>query len=312
MPSGDTIHGDTLVTTPSSQQSQYQKLTGFSNSYPATCHQSLNPRVDTFVPTCLHRPEVQRDSASSQDDQSSAASPRDARRPSYLNLPQESVPPNSGWNPYGAVYTGVITPLGTYQAASGMRMMQMTTRHSPRKSLSAHIPFYPSRIRQGIVPVASPDTLRRITGGNLSINPNYKGEINDHAIQNASCSLWENCSIHVEGFSPSESQKQMLSIVQHARVAALNRHDPQQPRYPMAAADFTFFDRASAENFMQLGARGMISAHGHPLTFKWNKNKARPATPEECRQSRTLLIQGPEKTITLNTIMSVLHGNLTF
>jgi len=103
----------------------------------------------------------------------------------------------------------------------------------------------------------------------------------------------------------------MLSIARHARVAALNRNDPHPPRFPMAASGFTFFDRTSAQNFMQLGLLGMVSAHGYPLTFRWNKNKVRPATREEYRQSRTLLIEGPGKMISREKILNILADNLT-
>ncbi|KAH7384801.1 hypothetical protein BKA64DRAFT_759523 [Cadophora sp. MPI-SDFR-AT-0126] len=80
----------------------------------------------------------------------------------------------------------------------------------------------------------------------------------------------------------------------------------------MAAGDFTFFDRASAPHFMQLGLQGMVSAHGYPLKFKWNKNKVCPASYSECQQSRTLSIEGSENTISWNAIMNVLQDNLTF
>tara|TARA_R110002060_G_scaffold18496_5_gene25384 strand:+ start:272 stop:442 length:171 start_codon:yes stop_codon:yes gene_type:complete len=56
-----------------------------------------------------------------------------------------------------------------------MKIIHMTTRPSARKSLSAHIPFNPSRSRQGIVPIMSPDTSRKLIGSELSINPKLQG-----------------------------------------------------------------------------------------------------------------------------------------
>ncbi|KAK0129067.1 hypothetical protein ONS95_001008 [Cadophora gregata] len=198
------------------------------------------------------------------------------------------------------------------QSTHGVNMMQMVTYPQLPSAVAPLIPFIPSRSRQGINAATSSETLRSVVEPKLNLNPKYKGEIDYRTVQNASCPSALNCSVHVKGFSPWESQQEMLSVAQHIRVAALNRHDPFPPRFPMAAGDFTFFDRESAVQFMQFGVRGMLSAHGYPLMFKWNKNKVCPASAEECRQSRTLLIQGPKMEISLDEIRSVLECNLTF
>ncbi|KAH7313124.1 hypothetical protein BKA65DRAFT_467542 [Rhexocercosporidium sp. MPI-PUGE-AT-0058] len=179
-------------------------------------------------------------------------------------------------------------------------------------SATVHPSFNPSRSRQGVDRVISPETLRRARDNNVNLNPNYKGEIDSYAIRNGSCTDQMNCSVHIEGFSPNTTQKEMLSLARFTKVTALNIHAPLLPRHPTAAADYTFFKRADAERFFWLGLQGQLSIPGCMLSFRWNINKVRPASREECTQSRTLLIEGPNNIISRDHIMKTLEENLVF
>jgi hypothetical protein len=190
---------------------------------------------------------------------------------------------------------------------------QLVQIPSPQQQqLSAPIPFRPSRTRQGQDYVVSNRTRRRALQNQIELNPKYKGELDNNQIRNAHCSFWDNCSVHVEGFSPYISQKEMLSIAQFARVAGLNRHVPVPPRHYTAAAEFTFFNRADADEFLKRGLEGQISLPGCILTFLWNRNRVCPAVDEECKQSRTLLVEGAEDTISGDQVLSVLEKHLSF
>ncbi|KAH6717267.1 hypothetical protein BKA61DRAFT_671719 [Leptodontidium sp. MPI-SDFR-AT-0119] len=232
--------------------------------------------------------------------------------------PPGIAPLQYGVNPFGAGYASpapATRPIEPNQPEMSMNVQRPLCKSVPSHAMTtstAHLPFNPSRSRQGVDPILTLETLRRAIGNNVIINPNYKGEIDNYAIRNGSCTDQINCSVHVEGFDPNITQKEMLSLAQFAKVAALNTHEPLLPKHPTVAADYTFFKRIDAERFLSLGLQGQLSLPGCQLSFRWNMNKVCPASREERTQSRFLSIEGPNDMISTDQIMRVLQDNLTF
>ncbi|KAG4440159.1 hypothetical protein IFR05_004368 [Cadophora sp. M221] len=177
--------------------------------------------------------------------------------------PLAMAPRQYGMNPFTADYGNHAPPhtrpIEPNQSGTSTDVQRPPCKSVPSQAMTvatAHLPFNPSRSRQGVDRILTLETIRRALVNNVTLNLNYKGEIDNYAIRNGSCTDQINCSVHVGGFDPNITQKEMLSLAQFARVAALSTHKPLLPRYPTAAAEYTFFKRPDAERFMWLGLQG--------------------------------------------------------
>ncbi|KAL5316879.1 hypothetical protein ACEPPN_015931 [Leptodophora sp. 'Broadleaf-Isolate-01'] len=175
-----------------------------------------------------------------------------------------------------------------------------------------HLQFATSRHRMDKERSLSIETAQRAIMAGLNPFSNYKGDFTEEMIRHAQCPDELNTSVHIEGFPVGTSEADILSVIRFAAVRNICIHPAVPGRFTTAAADITFFKREAAEYCFDRGAEGNFKFRGKTLKFLWNKNKCRPADAEEMRQSRVLVIEGPEHVVSIQAVESLLHEKLVF
>ncbi|KAL2061932.1 hypothetical protein VTL71DRAFT_7310 [Oculimacula yallundae] len=140
----------------------------------------------------------------------------------------------------------------------------------------------------------------------------YKGDFTDDTIRDMQCPEELNTSVHIEGFPANTSEADVLSVIRFAAVRNICIHPAVFGRFSTVAVDITFFTRESAEYCFTRGTDGHFRSREMPLKFMWNKNKCRPASGEELKQSRVLLIEGAENEVEMQGVERLLREKLVF
>ncbi|PVH82619.1 hypothetical protein DL98DRAFT_570261 [Cadophora sp. DSE1049] len=253
---------------------------------------------------------------------------------SYTSVPQTMNRPikqspymmNQVMVPYGMI-ANAISPIATGNTGPIFSPMMVPTPNVstqqkpslyadqaplPPHAPSIHLQFETSRHRMDRKRPVSIETAHRAIMAGVNLFSKYKGDLTEDAIVNAQCPEDMNTSIHIEGFPVGSSEAKILSVIRFAAVRNICLHPAVPGRFATAAADITFFTREAAEYCFNRGNEGIFKFRGKLLKFLWNKNKCRQADTEEMRQSRVLLVEGPQDVISMQSVESLLRQKLVF
>ncbi|KAH7384800.1 hypothetical protein BKA64DRAFT_646245 [Cadophora sp. MPI-SDFR-AT-0126] len=212
----------------------------------------------------------------------------------------------------GCLFSPVMAPTPYVPIEQRLALFASQATLPPPHTPSIHLCFATSRHRMDGKRPLSIETAERAIIAGVNLFSKYKGDVTEDRILNAQCPEKMNTSIHIQGFPVGISETDIVSVIRFAAIRNICLHPAIPGRFATAAADITFFTREAAEYCFNRGKEGAFKFRGKLLKFLWNKNKCRPADAEEMRQSRVLLIEGPEDAICMQSVESLLRQKLVF
>ncbi|PVH82621.1 hypothetical protein DL98DRAFT_653019 [Cadophora sp. DSE1049] len=180
-----------------------------------------------------------------------------------------------------------------------------------------HEEFSPSLELLGQPKEIAPDLRRRIIDAGL--DPNhlvYRGEVNQHFIENHVCPKEYNCSLHITNIHPHASDKEIFALIQEGGISKYSKRPPydgEKGYYFTCAVTLTFKEPHAAKHFLSRCKSNMgVHLRGLRLKAVENRDRIRPWQHSRMYQSRIIQITGPADKMSAQGIEDFFHTKIKF
>lgn len=173
--------------------------------------------------------------------------------------------------------------------------------------------FQPSRELVGRDHAPSHERLIQAWQAGMQVNPQYRGDLTDLDIANASCPPDQNCAVRIENISAQATCAEIFSLIYEGKIFSFSIKDPIPGRFQNCAARLVFTTRQAAVAFVTRGRRWEgIVLHGYRFLVKWNRDACRPVREGERHQSRIIQVTGPEHDFNVEWLERLFHTQIAF
>jgi hypothetical protein len=146
-----------------------------------------------------------------------------------------------------------------------------------------------------------------------NVNSNYRGEITQFTLDNAGCPPGYNCALHITGIHPEATLQEIFEAIIEGKVFSFHKKNTIPGKFDTCAATLVFMERRAAELFLGRSYEYPgINIRGCKIRAIWNREPVRPRPGSERRQSRVLLITGPQDGFSGEGLERFFHSRLNF
>ncbi|KAM3077214.1 hypothetical protein ACMFMG_003321 [Clarireedia jacksonii] len=204
------------------------------------------------------------------------------------------------------------TKMSTLERPRKMANSNEDSTHS-RHGRSSSAPFVPSAILEGRSRPLSLERARKISEAGLYVNPNYKGEVTEFDLRNATCHSEENCAVRIHRIDGNATLAEIFQIITHGKVLSFHLNPAVEGVHPQAAARLVFLTRAAAESFYNAARspQGLL-VRGRRIEVIWNRDKVSPSESRYKNMSRVIQIKGPPHDISVGTLTNFFKSQFFF
>jgi hypothetical protein len=202
---------------------------------------------------------------------------------------------------------GVLSPTSKWQPSSPVPSTIPCTDLAP-------VPrFKKSRVLAGEAAHISLKMRLQALKVGYNVNPNYRGEINQFTIDNARCPPEQNCALHITDIDPEATLQEIFGVILEGKVFSFHKKNTIPGKFDTCAATLVFMERQPAELFLARSCEYPgINIRGSQIRAIWNREPVGPRPGSEQRQSRVLLITGPQHEFTGEGLERFFHSRLDF
>jgi hypothetical protein len=202
---------------------------------------------------------------------------------------------------------GVSSPTSKWQPSSPALSTISCTDLAP-------VPrFKKSRVLAGEAAHISLEMRLQALKVGYNVNSNYRGEINQFTLDNARCPPEQNCALHITGIDPEATLQEIFGVILEGNVFSFHKKNTIPGKFDTCAATLVFMERQPAELFLARSCEYPgINIRGSQIRAIWNREPVRPRPGSEQRQSRVLLITGPQHEFTAEGLERFFHSRLDF